>query len=155
MIVGNIWDYSEQMPPIITAVLYIILALSGYVYRILLHGFFGMTIGKMLFKVTVVDVSEKSRLKMSQAFRRDMIPLFLSSFYIITKFFYILETGNPHLAAVATMGVSYWAISAVNSIWFWGEFITMLTNRKRRAIHDFIAGSVVIRIQDVGKQIKG
>lgn len=53
----------------------------------MLHGFFGMTIGKMLFKVTVIDVSEKSRLKMSQAFRRDMILLFLSSFYMITKFF--------------------------------------------------------------------
>jgi uncharacterized RDD family membrane protein YckC len=29
--------------------------------------------------------------------------------------------------------------------WFLVEIITMLTNDKRRALHDFIAGTVVIR----------
>lgn len=29
--------------------------------------------------------------------------------------------------------------------WFGLEVVTMLTNNKRRALHDFIAGSVVIR----------
>jgi uncharacterized RDD family membrane protein YckC/thiol-disulfide isomerase/thioredoxin/lipoprotein NlpI len=29
-------------------------------------------------------------------------------------------------------------------VWFWGELIVLLTNRKRRALHDFIAGTVVI-----------
>lgn len=30
-------------------------------------------------------------------------------------------------------------------LWIWSEFIVMMTNRKRRALHDFIAGTVVIR----------
>lgn len=30
------------------------------------------------------------------------------------------------------------------NIWIWSEFIIMLTNKKRRALHDFIAGTVVI-----------
>ena len=29
-------------------------------------------------------------------------------------------------------------------IWIWGELIVLLTNRKRRALHDFIAGTVVV-----------
>ena len=29
-------------------------------------------------------------------------------------------------------------------IWIWSEFVVMMTNRKRRAIHDFIAGTIVI-----------
>jgi uncharacterized RDD family membrane protein YckC len=33
-----------------------------------------------------------------------------------------------------------WAIN----IWIWGEFLVLLTNEKRRAIHDFMAGTVVI-----------
>jgi uncharacterized RDD family membrane protein YckC len=33
-----------------------------------------------------------------------------------------------------------WAQTA----WFWGELIVLLTNRKRRALHDFIAGTVVV-----------
>jgi len=141
-----LWDHSEQIPNVILALYYIILAFSGYVYRILLHGFYGKTIGKMLFKLVVVDVSEKSPLKMSQAFRRDMIPLFLGSFYIIIKFFHILETGDPLSPAVRPLGAAYWIISSSSAIWFWGEFITMLTNRKRRALHDFVAGSVVVHI---------
>ena len=32
----------------------------------------------------------------------------------------------------------------VLQIWIWGEFVVMMTNRKRRALHDFIAGTVVI-----------
>jgi len=29
-------------------------------------------------------------------------------------------------------------------IWAWGELIVLLTNRKRRALHDFLAGTVVV-----------
>jgi len=29
-------------------------------------------------------------------------------------------------------------------LWFWGELLTMLTNDERRAVHDFIGGTVVL-----------
>jgi len=32
----------------------------------------------------------------------------------------------------------------VQVAWVWGELIVLLTNRKRRALHDFIAGTVVV-----------
>jgi uncharacterized RDD family membrane protein YckC len=38
----------------------------------------------------------------------------------------------------------YKPLQWVQSIWFWGELIVLLTNRKRRALHDFIAGTVVV-----------
>ena len=37
------------------------------------------------------------------------------------------------------------SITLITNIWIWGEFLVMLTNKKRRAIHDFIAGTVVVR----------
>jgi hypothetical protein len=39
----------------------------------------------------------------------------------------------------------YQIVNITMNIWIWGEFITMLTNKKRRAVHDFMAGTVVIR----------
>lgn len=36
-------------------------------------------------------------------------------------------------------------INIALNVWMWGEFLVMLTNKKRRAIHDFIAGTVVIK----------
>jgi uncharacterized RDD family membrane protein YckC len=40
----------------------------------------------------------------------------------------------------------FWSkpLSIVQNIWVWGELIILLTNRKRRALHDFIAGTIVI-----------
>jgi uncharacterized RDD family membrane protein YckC len=35
-------------------------------------------------------------------------------------------------------------LQVVQQVWVWSEFIVLLTNRKRRALHDFIAGTVVV-----------
>lgn len=39
-----------------------------------------------------------------------------------------------------------WAtpLKIANAVWFWGELLVLLTNKKRRALHDFIAGTVVV-----------
>jgi hypothetical protein len=41
-------------------------------------------------------------------------------------------------------GPALW-LTLVPGFWFFAEVLTMLTNRKRRALHDFIAGTVVVR----------
>ena len=38
----------------------------------------------------------------------------------------------------------YGTVEVFEQAWVWSEFIVMLTNRKRRALHDFIAGTVVV-----------
>ncbi|SRR6266566_5721728 len=35
-------------------------------------------------------------------------------------------------------------VQHVQTAWMWSEFLVLLTNRKKRALHDFIAGTVVI-----------
>jgi uncharacterized RDD family membrane protein YckC len=40
----------------------------------------------------------------------------------------------------------YRPVQLLLQIWIWSEFIVMLTNAKRRALHDFIAGTVVVRV---------
>lgn len=37
-------------------------------------------------------------------------------------------------------------VELVESLWLWSEFLVMLTNEKRRALHDFLAGTVVLRV---------
>lgn len=36
-------------------------------------------------------------------------------------------------------------VSIVVNVWIWSEFVVMLANRRRRGVHDFMAGTVVIR----------
>jgi uncharacterized RDD family membrane protein YckC len=45
----------------------------------------------------------------------------------------------------ASLVPGFGAIQVLNTIWVWSEFLVLLTNRKRRALHDFLAGTVVIR----------
>jgi uncharacterized RDD family membrane protein YckC len=42
----------------------------------------------------------------------------------------------------------YQKVEIAGGIWVYSEFAVLLTNRKRRAIHDFMAGTVVIRTFD-------
>jgi uncharacterized RDD family membrane protein YckC len=35
----------------------------------------------------------------------------------------------------------------LQTAWVWSEVITMLFNQRRRAIHDYLAGTIVIKVQ--------
>lgn len=39
----------------------------------------------------------------------------------------------------------------VNNIWVFGELIVLLTNKRKRAAHDFIAGTVIVRTEYLGQ----
>ena len=47
----------------------------------------------------------------------------------------------------------YWA----NNIWIWSEFIVLLLNKRKRALHDYVAGTVVIqkKYETVAEQFYG
>lgn len=46
----------------------------------------------------------------------------------------------------------YVLVDTVNQLWVWSEFIVLLFNKRKRAIHDFIAGTVVIK-QEYREQV--
>lgn len=50
-------------------------------------------------------------------------------------------TSGEALAA----STAFWLLALIPLVWFVAEVLTMLTNERRRALHDFIAGTVVIR----------
>ncbi len=56
-----------------------------------------------------------------------------------------LQSGNPGNVSIINFIILI-AIGSIHFIWFGVEIITMLTNEKRRALHDFIARSVVVKI---------
>jgi len=39
----------------------------------------------------------------------------------------------------------YFTVSVLAQVWVWGEFVTMLFNKRRRSVHDYMAGTVVVR----------
>lgn len=53
------------------------------------------------------------------------------------------ETRTKHLEELAPAW--YQQVQIIGAIWVYSEFAVLLTNRERRALHDFMAGTVVIR----------
>ena len=114
-----------------------------------MHGRWGRTIGKMVTRVKVVDATTEEPITYRKAFLRDAVPILLvfpyhahSLYQLITGAEYSEIQTDLDLSAPA--GGIVWT-AFITWIWCFAEIVTMLTNEKRRAIHDFIAGTVVVR----------
>jgi uncharacterized RDD family membrane protein YckC len=114
---------------------------SLYVYSILMHWKYGQTIGKMAMKVRVIDISETRLLSLKQSFMRDSVYVVFETLGLLFVIFQVIKLG--HYDKVAMRFDDYY-IDWFGFIWFILELVTMMTNDKRRAIHDFMANSVVI-----------
>jgi uncharacterized RDD family membrane protein YckC len=112
------------------------------VYSIWMHARFGQTLGKMICKVVVLDVSE-GPLTLKQAALRDIFGLITVPILLAVEIPQTIHgidvSTQPELSPLM------WVILSSSLVWFLIEIFTMLTNTKRRALHDYIAGTVVIR----------
>ena len=112
----------------------------------LLHAYRGQTVGKKYEHVKVLDVSEQRIPSLKQAVLRDIGSVVASSVGLI-YILYLLAV-NRYKGPEALTG--HWfviVLGSANLVWFVLEIVTMLTNSKRRALHDLIAGTVVVRVE--------
>lgn len=118
----------------------ILIALLPLIYSIFLHYKYGQTLGKWLAGVKVLDLSETRFLTLKQAVFRDGFFLIVE---VIGLFYFLLQANksdylqNDYNNDFAAQPIFWWTII---------ELVTMLTNQKRRAIHDWIAKSVIVRV---------
>jgi len=120
---------------IIVQLLYSLLPLT---YFVVCHGRYGYTIGKKMMNIKVTRVDEKNLIGYSRAFYRESV-WFLTNMALIVY----LIIDNLHSETIDTNVLRIGFYTSI--VWSLLELVTMLMNEKRRAIHDFIAGSVVIK----------
>jgi uncharacterized RDD family membrane protein YckC len=109
-------------------------------YSVTMHARLGQTVGKMLAGVIVLDVSESRRITFRQAILRDIGLIVLDSGFLI----YQIVVGLVDRVGMAVM-LAGGVLGSASAIWFVVEVVTMLSNEKRRALHDCIAGTVVVK----------
>jgi len=127
---------------ILISIISLISGVYPYLYNILLHGFGGQTIGKMFMGIKVFDKSEKRIISFKQALIRDSIPL--GGVIVLNLLTFIFNLNDHNLLTSITS-----IIVSILLIWSILEIITLLFNSKRRALHDFIAGTVVLKIREI------
>ena len=110
----------------------------GVAYSVYMHGRFGQTLGKFFVRVRVVRLDGR-RISYEQAALRDIFPLLMLPVSIWLFGFVAINRELPSTASYS------WA-SWLGLMWGVLELVTMLFNEQRRAIHDYIAKTVVIRV---------
>ena len=133
-IIYTVWELTEMM----NTALILGVPTTYILYSIYYHGRYGATIGKYLCKVKVVDAQSEAPISMKQAFLRDCIPFAI----VVLILIHVLIMG-PEAQIGNKSPTSF--LSWTYLLWFIVEVLTMLTNSKRRALHDFIAGTFVVR----------
>lgn len=111
-------------------------------YSIIGHTVYGQTIGKRLTSIKVVqNENEHKLLSFFQSFMRDSIGI---AMFLLQIFVLAFDYGDTALGEQI--------VSLSTLVWIIAEMVTMLFNRKKRSIHDYIAKSVVIRTTDQPKE---
>ena len=89
-----------------------------------------------------VTLPNGSPIGIKQAFLRSSVELGLS---IMTMFGELSAISNADPEQYKSL-IPAWdeTVETIGWIWFWSEVIVLLFNQRKRAIHDFIAGTVVI-----------
>jgi uncharacterized RDD family membrane protein YckC len=136
LLFDSLADTNHRLTFIFWSFLYNCIWLS---YSVYMHGKYGQTFGKMASAVKVYSLDEKSIIGYRKAFMRDIIWISIT----FPGFVYLIlgtTTGNNLKAAYDD--VTFYPTLASTIL----ELVTMLLNSKRRALHDLIAGSVVLDI---------
>jgi uncharacterized RDD family membrane protein YckC len=128
----------------------LIISSFGYlIYSIISHGLFGQTIGKWLCRVKVMENNSLKPINLKVASIRDGIPVAL----LTTNIIYFLsqsDSGKTFFEKITKLlkngETGFNIVAWISILWFICEVATMLTNKKRRALHDYLAGTVVIRV---------
>lgn len=144
--VSSLWDLALWQ----LALVLVVDRTGPWFYSILMHGRWGQTVGKMTTRVKVVDAVTEEPISYKRAFLRDCVPI-LILFPLIIYSLYRLLTGSVYSMPQASSDYSALAnivdwTELITGVWWFAEIVTMLTNEKRRAVHDFIAGTVVVRM---------
>ena len=134
--------------PFLTIVWAVINYTAAWLYSVLLHARYGQTLGKMATRVKVLDVSEERLPTLRQTFIRDIgniIPSMLMLAYDISIVLFGRSAKSSEFTSFFGEILFVTGISVGFLWWFLVEIISMATNKKRRALHDYIAGTIVVR----------
>lgn len=142
---------SGLLPSSLAWILLILSVALGPTYAVILHYKFGQTLGKRITQIKVIDVSETRLMSLGQSITRSIIPVIVATLYICVQILISAQfwvgfslSFELQIKIMAILVISFFLLSAVQATWGVLELITMLFNDKRRALHDYLARSVVV-----------
>jgi uncharacterized RDD family membrane protein YckC len=152
----NIW--SQSLPKPVAILMVLPTAAFFAAYHIYCHGRFGQTVGKRVVGIRVVRLTGEP-IGWRGAWLRSSVDLVFACLWAVSSIVALTTISDADYYGIGwrqrTQNLLalypswlHWTQTA-NTIWVWSEVIVMLFNPQRRALHDFIAGTVVVRVEKV------
>ena len=98
----------------------------------------------MVMGLKVVDHKTEAAIGLTQAFKRDSVPVALILLLSLYLSIVVGSLDSFEIIANPSAIASLIFVGILSIIWALLEVISMLFNEKSRAIHDLIAGTVVV-----------
>ena len=147
-----LWRYGRTT----TIVAYILVAFLYLMYSVYFNARFGGTLGKLFAGIRITKPNG-TRIGWLEAWKRSSVDIVLI-FPGLFAFIWGLMQADPNQymslplmerLRFVTQYLPYWyhVVDALSQVWYWSELLVLLTNKRKRALHDFIAGTVVIKKQ--------
>lgn len=112
------------------------LNIASILYFVLMNARFGQTVGKMLMNVKILQLDE-TPIKLRHAVLRDLPQIVFAFAALVPALMAPVSTASdPPLTGVMVL----------MTIWGLADIAVFFSNSKRRALHDLIAGTIVVRI---------
>jgi uncharacterized RDD family membrane protein YckC len=134
------------------------LAFAFAFYNIYFIGRWGQTIGKMALKIRVVRL-DGGEAGFKRAFYRHAVDFAFSVATSALAVYALMSVTDHEYSMLAfdervnlaedKTGVWTSALIWLSFAWTGSELVVLLLNEKRRALHDYIAGTVVIRTREI------
>jgi uncharacterized RDD family membrane protein YckC len=112
------------------------------------------TLGKLAVGIRVTR-PDGSRIGWAEAWKRSSVDLVFASVILVVQVWALTQVDPERYASLRwiertqllTQHFPAWYpfLNTLQQGWIWSEDVVVLFNRRKRALHDFIAGTVVIR----------
>ena len=114
----------------------------------------GGTPGKLITKIKIININGNS-VGWKEAILRHLVDLLLGLPMSIAMIVVLFGMSDDQYTSMNFLERSRWIMNNMpiwhkpsywaHQIWIWSEFIVLLCNKRKRALHDFVAGTVVIK----------
>ncbi len=126
----------------------------GLWYNIYLPKKHGGTPGKLIMGMQILNLNGKS-IGWKEAFLRHVIILLLTLFSSILMIDALIAADDITFQNLSWIKQTQYLMSLspvlftiytwLTNIWSWSELIVLLTNPRKRALHDYVAGTVIVK----------
>jgi uncharacterized RDD family membrane protein YckC len=130
MIVGGIF-YRYSHGTALGVAWTVAMSATGIAYSIYFHGRYGATPGKSVMKLQVVSAEKEEKIGFRCAIIRETPWMIMG----------VLAVIEDHWSAPSTASV----ISILTSCWLFADALVAIIHSKRRALHDLVGGTVVVK----------